>query len=115
MEASEAIIKANQIRLRPILMTTMTLIAAMAPMTVAVGPGAASRAALAKVVVGGQALALLVTLLIVPVAWSLFYDATQAIKRRRQHAGSAGEVRQHWGVVPAAASRQSSTNAAHKD
>ena len=115
MKASEAIIKANQIRLRPILMTTMTLIAAMAPMTVAVGPGAASRAALAKVVVGGQALALLVTLLIVPVAWSLFYDATQAIKRRRQHAGSAGEVRQHWGVVPAAASRQSSTNAAHKD
>ena len=70
----EAIVTANRIRLRPILMTTATLIAAMAPMTVASGPGAASRAALAKVIVGGQAMSLMVTLLIVPVAWSLFHD-----------------------------------------
>ncbi len=84
LDAHDAIIKANKLRLRPILMTTMTLIAAMAPMTVAVGPGASSRAALAKVIVGGQALSLLVTLLIVPVAWSLFYDAGQWLRRRRR-------------------------------
>ena len=78
-----AIIEANTIRLRPILMTTMTLIAAMAPMTISKGPGAASRAALAKVIVGGQALSLLITLLIVPVAWSLFDDLRLAFERRR--------------------------------
>jgi HAE1 family hydrophobic/amphiphilic exporter-1 len=76
---TEAIIRANVIRLRPILMTTMTLIAAMAPMTVAQGPGAAARAALAKVIVGGQALSLVITLLIVPVAWSLFDDVRKRL------------------------------------
>ena len=80
----EAIIEANRLRLRPILMTTMTLIAAMLPMTFATGPGAASRAALAKVIVGGQALSLVITLLIVPVAWSLFDDARKAWARRRR-------------------------------
>ena len=81
-ETRTAIIEANTIRLRPILMTTATLIAAMAPMTVASGPGAASRAALAKVIVGGQALSLVITLLIVPVAWSLFDDLRRSIERR---------------------------------
>jgi HAE1 family hydrophobic/amphiphilic exporter-1 len=84
MDAHEAIVEANRIRLRPILMTTLTLIAAMAPMTVAHGPGAASRAALARVIVGGQALSLLVTLLIVPVAWSIFHEAQQRLRRRRE-------------------------------
>jgi hydrophobic/amphiphilic exporter-1 (mainly G- bacteria), HAE1 family len=79
MPLREAILEANRLRLRPILMTTFTLIAAMAPMTVATGPGAASRAALARVIVGGQALSLLITLLIVPVAYSLF---AQLGKRR---------------------------------
>jgi hydrophobic/amphiphilic exporter-1 (mainly G- bacteria), HAE1 family len=72
-----AIIEANRLRLRPILMTTLTLIAAMAPMTIAQGPGAASRAALARVIVGGQGLSLIITLLIVPVAYSLFHELTK--------------------------------------
>jgi HAE1 family hydrophobic/amphiphilic exporter-1 len=83
MEVRAAIVEANRVRLRPILMTTVTLIAAMAPMTVAQGPGAASRAALARVIVGGQALSLLVTLLIVPVAWSLFDDLPRRWGARR--------------------------------
>ena len=62
-------------------MTTMTLIAAMAPMTIAQGPGAASRAALARVIVGGQALSLVITLLIVPVAYSLFEDLRARMRR----------------------------------
>jgi hydrophobic/amphiphilic exporter-1 (mainly G- bacteria), HAE1 family len=70
----EAILEANRARLRPILMTTMTLIAAMAPMTLAAGPGAASRASLAQVIVGGQALSLFITLLIVPVAYATFAE-----------------------------------------
>jgi hydrophobic/amphiphilic exporter-1 (mainly G- bacteria), HAE1 family len=81
MPLDEAIVEANRLRLRPILMTTMTLIAAMAPMTIAQGPGAASRAALARVIVGGQALSLVITLLIVPVAYSLF-EAMRARMRR---------------------------------
>jgi HAE1 family hydrophobic/amphiphilic exporter-1 len=86
----DAIIQANTIRLRPILMTTATLMAAMAPMTVATGPGAASRAALAKVIVGGQALSLVITLLIVPVAWSLFDDARRRLTARRDDGSGVG-------------------------
>ena len=68
----EALLEANHARLRPILMTTLTLIAGMIPIALGTGPGAASRASMAKVIIGGQALSLLITLLIVPVAYSLF-------------------------------------------
>ncbi len=68
----EALLEANHARLRPILMTTLTLIAGMSPIALGTGPGAAARASLAKVIIGGQALSLVITLLIVPVAYSLF-------------------------------------------
>ncbi len=67
----EAIVEANLARLRPILMTTFTLIAGMIPIALGTGPGAAARASLAKVIIGGQALSLVITLLIVPVAYYL--------------------------------------------
>jgi len=76
-----AIVEANKTRLRPILMTTITLIAGMIPIALGKGPGAASRASMAKVIIGGQALSLLITLLIVPVAYSLFDDAGTALAR----------------------------------
>ncbi|MBI5527654.1 MAG: efflux RND transporter permease subunit, partial [Deltaproteobacteria bacterium] len=57
----EAILEANHARLRPILMTTVTLIAGMTPIALGQGPGAAARASLAKVIIGGQALSLLIT------------------------------------------------------
>ncbi|MCX5894541.1 MAG: efflux RND transporter permease subunit [Proteobacteria bacterium] len=75
MALKEAILEANHARLRPILMTTLTLIAGMIPIALGTGPGAASRASMAKVIIGGQALSLLITLLIVPVAYSLFEGA----------------------------------------
>ncbi|MGE5190193.1 MAG: efflux RND transporter permease subunit [Gemmatimonadota bacterium] len=74
MPRDEAILSANAARLRPILMTTITLIAAMIPIALGRGPGAASRASLAKVIIGGQALCLLLTLVLTPVAYSLFDD-----------------------------------------
>jgi hydrophobic/amphiphilic exporter-1 (mainly G- bacteria), HAE1 family len=74
MERDQAIIEANHARLRPILMTTLMLIFGMLPMALGRGPGAASRASMAKVIIGGQALSLLITLLITPVAYSLFDD-----------------------------------------
>lgn len=73
-ERDHAILEANRTRLRPILMTTLMLIAAMVPMALGEGHGAASRAGLAKVIMSGQALSLLLTLLITPVTYSLLDD-----------------------------------------
>jgi HAE1 family hydrophobic/amphiphilic exporter-1 len=70
----EAQVEADRARLRPILMTTLAIIAGMLPVALGKGDGAASRASLATVVVGGQALCLLVTLLITPVIYSTFDD-----------------------------------------
>jgi HAE1 family hydrophobic/amphiphilic exporter-1 len=72
----QAILDANAVRLRPILMTTVMLVAAMIPMAMGEGPGAASRAGMAKVILGGQVLSLLLTLLLTPVAYSLWDDLT---------------------------------------
>jgi HAE1 family hydrophobic/amphiphilic exporter-1 len=76
-----AILEANAVRLRPILMTTVMLVAAMIPMAMGEGPGAASRAGMAKVILGGQVLSLLLTLLLTPVAYSLWDDLTVFIFR----------------------------------
>lgn len=74
MERYQAILEANHARLRPILMTTLMLVFGMLPIALGQGPGAASRASMAKVIIGGQTLSLLITLLITPVAYSLFDD-----------------------------------------
>lgn len=74
MDRDKAILEANHTRLRPILMTTVTLIAGMIPIALGTGPGAASRASMAKVIIGGQALCLLLSLLVTPVAYSFFDD-----------------------------------------
>jgi len=89
MPRNEAILEANHARLRPILMTTVTLIAGMIPIAFGSGPGAASRASMANVIIGGQALSLVISLLIVPVAYSLFEDV-RAWRRRRLAAKGKG-------------------------
>jgi HAE1 family hydrophobic/amphiphilic exporter-1 len=76
LSRDKAILEANHTRLRPILMTTVMLVAAMVPMALGKGPGAASRAGMAKVILGGQTLSLLLTLLVTPVAYSLWDDLT---------------------------------------
>ena len=74
MTREMAILEANHIRLRPILMTTVMLMAAMVPIALGHGPGASARASMAKVIIGGQALSLLISLLATPVAYSLLDD-----------------------------------------
>ena len=83
----DAQVEANRVRLRPILMTTLAIIAGLIPVAVGKGDGSASRASMAIAVVGGQALCLLLTLLIVPVIYSVLDNikefAKQVISFRR--------------------------------
>lgn len=78
-----AILEANRIRLRPILMTTFSIIAGLIPTALAIGTGAATRSAIAVTIIGGQTLCLVLTLLVVPVGYAYVEDAHAWFSRRR--------------------------------
>jgi HAE1 family hydrophobic/amphiphilic exporter-1 len=80
LDRTAAILQGNRERLRPILMTTMTLIAGMLPLALGTGPGAEERRAVAVVVIGGQALCLLLTLVVTPVAYSYLDDLRNLVR-----------------------------------
>jgi HAE1 family hydrophobic/amphiphilic exporter-1 len=79
----QAILEANRVRLRPILMTTFSIVAGLIPTALGIGVGASQRSAIAVTIIGGQTLCLLLTLLVVPTGYSLVEDAKAWLARRR--------------------------------
>ena len=73
----QAILDACQIRLRPILMTTLSIIAGLIPTAIGVGAGATQRSAIAVTIIGGQSLCLLLTLIVTPVTYSILSELSE--------------------------------------
>ncbi len=85
MDRYEAILQANKTRLRPILMTTLTLVASMMPTALGTGAGSGVRRAMAMVIIGGQTMSLMITLLMTPVTYTLFDDLQNWINKKRNN------------------------------
>jgi len=89
MARREALITAGRTRLRPILMTTLAMIGGMLPMALGLGAGAEMRAPMARAVTGGLITSTALTLLVVPVVYTLFDDFETWILRLWSGSGAS--------------------------
>jgi hydrophobic/amphiphilic exporter-1 (mainly G- bacteria), HAE1 family len=97
----EAILQAGPIRLRPILMTTLSMIFGMVPVAIGLGAGAELRRGMGITVIGGLIASTLLTLVVVPVAYSLIDDLTRLVRRSPATVAPAGALRDFATVVAA--------------
>ena len=88
----DAVIEANRVRLRPILMTTFSIVAGLIPTAVGIGAGASQRSAIAVTIIGGQMLCLVLTLLVVPVGYAYVEEARAWVTGKRAAPPSRAEV-----------------------
>ena len=84
MPLRAAVERAGRTRLRPILMTTVTTLLGMVPMALGIGEGSELQAPLARVIIGGLLSSTLVTLVVVPVVYTLFEEGLAGLRRRPQ-------------------------------
>src|SRR6266705_356097 len=94
MPLREAVLEACQVRLRPILMTTFSIIGGLIPTAIGAGAGAAQRSAIAVTIIGGQSLCLLLTLIVTPVTYSLLSALSElklagTLRASRQRLGAS--------------------------
>jgi HAE1 family hydrophobic/amphiphilic exporter-1 len=95
----EAILEAGPIRLRPILMTTMTTILAIGPLAFATGSGSESQAPMAITVIFGLSFSTLITLVLVPVVTTLFDDFGKKLRDRRNRKREKRKQKQSVPVI----------------
>ncbi len=98
LDRRTALVTAGRTRLRPIMMTTTAMIFGMLPLFFALGEGAEFRAPMARAVVGGLITSTLLTLVVVPVAYTILDDVAAWLRRRWEGA----VVREEGGRAPAA-------------
>ena len=109
MKKTDAILRAGPVRLRPILMTTLSTIAGMVPVAIGIGSGAESRAPMGTAIVGGLLTSTLLTLVVIPVVYSLMDDLSAFTRRllfgnpEAEKSTAAPTPKPHYPLEPAAA------------
>ena len=95
MDLVPAVVKAGKLRMRPILMTTLTTVLGLMPLALGIGVGAEMQASLGRVVIGGLLASTLITLVLIPVVYVAAYTLRSKISERVSARRSANFAHRH--------------------